>query len=177
LDHLDIYSAARPVAEDLSEALGETAHVGVLDGDSAIYILKVESRHTIRMFSRVGRRIPLYCTAIGKVLLAFLPESVRESALREVELVACTSNTHTTRATLGAELERIRRQGFALDAEEHEEGIHCIGAPIFDRTGTVVATLSVSWPDFRYRSEEEAEYVDHVKTAAARVSWILGHAR
>ncbi len=177
LDQLDLYSAGRAVAEDLSETLGETTHMGVLDGDSAVYVLKIESRHTIRMFSRVGRRIPLYCTAIGKVLLAFLPGAARETVLKEVHRVACTRNTLTTRATLDAELERIRLQGFALDAEEYEEGIHCIGAPIFDPTGAVVATLSVSWPDFRYRREEEAEYVHQVKAAAARVSGILGHTR
>ena len=66
LDHFDLHSAARPVAEELSDDLGETVHMGVLEGDSAVYVMKIESRHTIRMFSRVGRRIPLYCTAIGK---------------------------------------------------------------------------------------------------------------
>jgi IclR family KDG regulon transcriptional repressor len=156
LDHLDLYSAARPVAEELSEDLGETVHMGVLEGDSAVYVLKIESRFTIRMFSRVGRRIPLYCTAIGKVLLAF------------------TKKTLTTRAALSAELARIREQGFGLDDEEHEQGIHCIGAPIFDHTGGVVATLSVSWPGFRYQREEESVQVEKVKAAALKVSTFLG---
>ena len=175
LDHLDLHAAARPVAEELCEELGETVHMGVLEGDSAVYVMKLESRHTIRMFSRVGRRIPLYCTAIGKVLLAFAKEDERDSALKGVRQLAFTKKTLATRAALYAELERIREQGFALGDEEHEDGIHCIGAPVFDHTGAVVATISVSWPGFRYAREEEGAKVDLVKAAAAKISAILGH--
>jgi IclR family KDG regulon transcriptional repressor len=138
-------------------------------------VLKIESRHTIRMFSRVGRRIPLYCTAIGKVLLAFSRGEERESALKGVRQLAFTQKTLTTRAALYAELERIQQQGFALDDEEHEEGIHCIGAPVFDHTGAVVAAISASWPGFRYEREEEGAKVDQVKDAAMRISELLGY--
>lgn len=175
LDHLDLHSASRPIAEELSETLGETVHMGVLEGNSAVYVLKIESRYTIRMFSRVGRRIPLYCTSIGKVLLAFSKIEEREMALKGVRLLAFTEKTLTTRAALDAELARIREQGFALDDEEHEMGIHCIGAPVFDHTGSVVATISVSWPGFRYKREEEHEKIDTIKAAAARISAILGY--
>jgi len=175
LDHVDLHAAARPVAEELSDDLGETVHMGVLEGDSAVYVLKIESRHTIRLVSRVGRRIPLYCTAIGKVLLAFAKEEERESALKGVRLLAFTRKTLTTRAALQAELDRIREQGFGLDDEEHEEGIHCIGAPIFDHTGAIAAVISASWPGFRYERGEESEKVDKVKAAAARISVLLGH--
>ena len=76
--------------------------MGVLDGDSAVYVLKIESRYTIRMYSRVGRRMPLYCTAIGKVLLAFAKDEEREASLKDVRLLAVTKNTLTTRAALDA---------------------------------------------------------------------------
>jgi IclR family KDG regulon transcriptional repressor len=175
LDHLDLHSVARPVAEDLAEELGETVHMGILEGDSAVYVLKIESRFTIRMFSRVGRRIPLYCTAIGKIFLAYAREEEREAALKGVRLRPLTPKTLTTRVALKAELDRIREQGFALDDEENEEGIHCIGAPIFDHTGAVVATISVSWPGFRYERGEEGDKVDQVKAAAGRISAFLGH--
>lgn len=174
LDHLDLHSAARTVAEELSEELGETVHMGVLEGDSAVYVLKIESRYTIRMFSRVGRRTPLYCSSLGKVLLAFSREEEREAALKGVRLLAFTKKTLTTRAALDAELARIRQQGFALDDEEHEEGIHCIGAPVFDHSGSVVAAISVSWPGFRYKREEESAKIDKIKAAAASISAILG---
>lgn len=175
LDHIDLHSAALPVAEALAEELGETVHMGVLEGDSAVYVLKIESKYTIRMFSRVGRRIPLYCTAIGKVLLAYSSPEERRAALEGVRLVAFTPKTITTRAALEAELKAIRERGYGLDAEEHEEGIRCIGAPIFDRDGAVAAALSVSWPLFRYEGGKEAQRAAAVAGAAREVSALLGH--
>lgn len=174
LDHLDLYSAGRPVAEELAEELGETVHMGVMEGDSAVYVLKIESRYTIRMFSRVGRRIPLYCSALGKALLAYSTSKERNAALAGVRFVAFTNKTIRSRAELDAALKRIRRQGFARDDEEHEEGVRCIGAPILDHTGAVVAALSASWPDFRYKRDEEAEKTARVVAAANRISAILG---
>jgi IclR family KDG regulon transcriptional repressor len=175
LDHLDLLSAARPIAEELSEELGETVHMGVLDGDAAVYVLKIESRYTIRMYSRVGRRMPLYCTAIGKVLLAYAAPAEREAALDGVRLLAFTKKTITSRAVLDAELVKIREQGFALDDEEREDSLHCIGAPVFDYSGAVVAVLSVSWPSFRYGRADEGGWIASVKAAAARISAVLGY--
>ena len=175
LDHLDLHSAARPIAEALAEELGETVHMGVQDGDSAVYVLKIESRYTIRMYSRVGRRMPLYCTAIGKVLLAWMSAEERDEALDGVRLLAFNQRTLTTRAALDAEVDQVRLQGFAVDNEEREEGVHCIGAPIFDYTGAVVAALSVSWPSFRFAPGEEGDKIARTKEAAARISAILGY--
>ena len=175
LDYLDLHSAARPIAEALSEDLGETVHMGVLEGDSAVYVLKIESRYTIRMFSRVGRRIPLHCTAIGKVLLAYSSDEEREAALKGVRLLAFTKRTLATRPALYADLARIREQGYGLDDEEHEDGIHCIGAPIFDHTGSIVATLSVSWPGFRYDRNEERGKIERIMQAANQISEVLGY--
>jgi IclR family KDG regulon transcriptional repressor len=175
LDHLDLLAVARPVAEELSEELGETVHMGVLEDDSAVYVLKIESSYTIRMYSRVGRRIPLYCTGIGKVLLAFAPPEERKALLKRLRLVAFTPKTISTKPALDAELERIRREGYGLDDEEHEEGIRCIASPVIDHEGSVVAALSVSWPGFRYAQGSEAHKIEGVKAAAARISAILGH--
>jgi IclR family transcriptional regulator, KDG regulon repressor len=175
LDHLDLYHASRPVAEDLAEELGETVHMGVLEGDSAVYVLKIESKNTIRMVSRVGRRIPLYCTAIGKVLLAYSGHAERKAALEGVRLVAFTPKTIRTRSALEIELRRVRAQGYGRDAEEHEEGIECIGAPILDLDGNVVAALSVSWPRFRYVAGKESEKTAAVIAAATKISGILGY--
>jgi len=174
LDHLDLLAVARPVAEELSLDLGETVHMGVMEGDSAVYVLKIESKYTIRMFSRVGRRVPLYCSALGKVLLAFAAKEDRAAALEGGRLVAFTPKTISTREALDAELARIRRDGFARDDEEHEEGIHCIGAPVFDHSGSIVAALSVSWPGFRYEKGDESVRIEKVRAAAARISGILG---
>jgi IclR family KDG regulon transcriptional repressor len=174
IDHLDLHAAARPVAQQLADDLGETIHMGVLEGDAAVYVMKIESKHTIRMYSRVGRRIPLYCTAIGKVLLAHTHAEERSAILKAIQLVAHTPRTLTSKAALGAELEKIRRQGYALDAEEHELGIRCVGAPIFGYTGEVVAALSASWPLFRFPADGVGPAAEVVMAAAASVSSILG---
>ncbi len=175
LDHLDLHAAARPIAEQLAEELGETVHMGVLDGDSAVYVLKIESKYTIRMYSRVGRRMPLYCTAIGKVLLAWMTPAERDEALEGVRLVAFNPRTITTRAALDAAVAQVRQQGYAVDDEEREDGVHCIGAPVFDYTGAVAAAISVSWPTFRFTPGEEGEKIERTKEAAARISAILGY--
>jgi IclR family KDG regulon transcriptional repressor len=175
LDHLDLHAAAKPIAEELSDQLGETVHMGVREEDAAVYVLKVESRHTIRMYSRIGRRIPLHCTAIGKVLLAFADPRKSAATLRSMELVAYTAHTLTTRVAVEDELDRIRRHGFAVDNEEHEHGIRCIGAPVFGHTGEVVAALSASWPTFRFPADAKGSAIEAVRTAAGRISSILGY--
>ncbi len=175
LEHLELVRVARPIAESLAERLRETVHMGIREETSAIYVLKVESKYTIRMHSRVGKSIPLYCTGIGKALLADLPKEERDAALDAMELVPFTENTIKTRAALVEELAAITDSGVSLDREEHEEGIMCIAAPVRDYSGSAVAALSVSWPLFRYAADREAEYVDAVKTAARRISELLGN--
>jgi len=174
LAHLDLYVAARPVAEALAEELGETVHMGVMESNAAVYVLKIESKYTIRMFSRVGRRIPLYCTAIGKALLAFTEPVERSAVIKDLHLIALTPKTLSCRSKLEVEIEKIRRQGYAVDDEEHEIGIHCIAAPVFDNTGDVVAALSVSWPVFRFATGSTAAMAARVRDAADRISSILG---
>lgn len=176
LDHLDLYKAARPIAEELASVLGETVHMGVLEGDAAVYVLKIESKYTLRMYSRIGRRIPLYCTAIGKILVAYSDIAERNAALAGVKLVAFTPHTITSRAKFDAELKRITTQGYARDAEEHEEGIACIAAPIFDRDRKIVAAISASWPLFRYDTAgTEQKKASTIMAAAEQISTILGY--
>ncbi len=174
LDHIELPKVARPVAERLSADLGETVHMGVLDEGEALYVLKIESKYTIRMYSRVGKKIPLYCTAIGKILLADLGEGERAAAMADMKLVPFTPHTIRDREALERELERVRTQGFAVDAEEHEEGVACIAAPIRDHQGRAVAAMSVSWPTFRFDEARRTEYRDRIRAAAAEISAVLG---
>ena len=174
LDHIELPKVARPIAERLSADLGETVHMGVLDEGEALYVLKIESKYTIRMYSRVGKKIPLYCTAIGKVLLADLPEDERKAAIAEMKLVPFTPHTIRDGEALEKELERVRAEGFAVDAEEHEEGVACIAAPIRDHSGRAVAAMSMSWPTFRFDEERRAECRERIMAAAAEISSVLG---
>lgn len=175
LEHIDLSRVARPVAEELAETLGETVHMGILEETAAVYIMKIESRYTIRMHSRIGKAIPLYCTAIGKLLLANLEAGERKSLLNQQKLVPFTPNTINTLPKLEKELAEIVHNGWAMDREEHETGISCIGAPVKDHTGKTVAALSVSWPMFRYEQGRFQEYVAEIQKAAQRISRLLGN--
>ena len=175
LSHMDLEQDARPHAEALRSRLRETVHMGVQDDDLAMYILKIESEYTIRMYSRVGKRIPLYCTAIGKALLADMEEARQLQLLGQLELIPYTPNTIIDRDQLKSELHQIALQGFSEDREEHEEGVRCIAAPIRDYTHRVVAGLSVSWPLFRFEVARRDEYIHAITECAQTISSLLGY--
>ena len=166
---------ARPIAERLSAELGEAVHPGILDDTEVFYVLKVESRCTIRMYSRVGKRIPLYCSAMGKVLLANLVETERKTLIQSIRLIKFTPNTLKSHKVLEADLTRVRKAGHATDAEEHEQGITCIASPIRDTGGSVIAALSASRPVFRFEEAQRDGYLRSIRQAAAEISSILGY--
>ena len=176
LANMDIISTAKPFAEKLCRELGETVHMGILEDDMAIYILKEESKYTIRMWSSVGKAIPLYCTAIGKIFLSWMSDEDRNRYLDTHELKPFTPHSLKTREDLERNLEEIRRSGWAMDNEEHEENIKCIAAPVRDYTGAVVAAVSVSWPIFRFNENSIQYYASTIKAAADEISSILGYA-
>ena len=175
LTHMDLTQDARPIAENLGRLLGETVHMGILDDEMAMYILKIESQYTIRMYSRVGKRIPLYCTAIGKILLSHMEEQKLTVFLQKTTLVPFTRTTITTESALRDTLHNVRLHGYAEDIEEHEEGVRCIAAPVRDYTKEVVAGLSVSWPVFRFNEEERESYIKAIQSSADAISALLGY--
>jgi len=175
LDHIDLPVVSRPIARKLSLELGETVHMGILDEDEVLYILKIESRYTIRMYSRVGKKIPLYCSAMGKILLAYLEPEHQAKRLAELKLVPFTPHTIKDGKALKVELEAVKLGGMAVDAEEHEQGITCLAAPIHDSTGAVVAAMSVSWPVFRFVQGNARDYRQKIQSAAEEISGILGY--
>lgn len=174
LERIDLVRDARPIAEKLAEGLGETVHMGIREELTAIYVMKVESHYTIRMHSRVGKSIPLYCTAIGKMLLSDTPREERAELIKPLKLVPFTPNTIRTIRDLEKELDVIASSGWAMDREEHEEGVSCISAPIRDHTGRTIAALSVSWPMFRFDAAKQEEYIANIRSAAAEISRLFG---
>lgn len=180
LEHTDLLNIARPIAEELSEYTGETVHIGILEKTRAVYVLKIESAHTIRMFSRVGKRIPLHCTAIGKIVLSDLDSQERDEIYKKIltengTFKEYTKNTFITEESLNEELKNVTKQGFAQDKEEHEEGITCIGAPIRDTSGHVIAAISVSYPCFRFPTERTEEIIKKIKQSALNISIAVGY--
>lgn len=150
MQQMELRAEARPYLEELTQISGEVVHLGILDQGEVVYIDKVESLHTITMFSRVGRRAPVHCTGLGKALLAFQPAQEQDRIILARGLRRFTENTVTDPDTLRRNLELIRTQGYAIDNEEHESGIRCIAVPIRDHTGQVVAAVSISAPAMRF---------------------------
>jgi len=172
---LDLRGRARQYLERLVLETGETSHICVLDGNRMLSIANVESPRTLRTPSTVGRRTPLHCTSVGKVLLAFLPEDEQNELIKNLELTAYTRHTLTKPARLKAEFKLIRRRGYAMDDEEFEEGLMCIGAPVMDYTGRVVAAMSVAGPAFRLTEERITAAAQSTIRAASDLSAELGY--
>ena len=175
LSHIDLVSTAKPFAKKLSQELGETVHMGILEDDEAVYVLKEESSYTLRMYSRVGKIIPLYCTAIGKIFLSDMNEHEIENYFREVPLKPYTPKSIRTHHALIEELERTRVRGFSIDDEEHEEKVFCIGVPVRDYTGHIIAAMSVSWPVFRFNQDSFQGIAKKIVDTAEALSKVLGY--
>jgi len=174
LSQIDLRRALRPFLERLCHETGETANLVILDGREAVYLDKVESPQSLRIFSRIGRRAPLYCTAVGKVLLASRPREDAEALLGDDPLEPLTRSTATLRAQLRRELEKVREQEFALDVEECEDGACCIAAPVRSSRGETVAAMGVSGPSIRMRALRMQELVPVVVRMGREASEQLG---
>lgn len=144
ISRVRIPSIAHAEMTRLSESLNETIHLAVLDNTEFVYVDKVESRQPIQMRSRIGDRGRLHSTAIGKVLLAFLPDEERRELLERLELMALTPNTLTTQKRLKQELRAVRERFYSVDNEENEIGIRCVGAPVLGFEGKLCAAVSAS---------------------------------
>ncbi|MGL9723896.1 DNA-binding transcriptional regulator KdgR [Sodalis sp. (in: enterobacteria)] len=175
LQNVDLIRIADIQMRVLSNLTRETIHLGALDEDSIVYIHKIDSLYNLRMYSRVGRRNPLYSTAIGKVLLAWRDVTEASDILADVIFTRSTSRTAASREALLPELEQVRAQGFGEDNEEQEEGLRCIAVPIFDRFGVVIAGLSISFPTIRFSEEAKNDYVKMLHDAARAISRQIGY--
>ena len=163
------------VAGRLRDDTGETVHMGILESNRAVYILKRESLYTIRMNSRVGKSIPLHCSAIGKVLLADRNDDELAAYAEAEGLKRYTPKTICTTEDLQAEIRKVRENGYAFDDEEHEEGIFCVAAPIRDTYGDTVASMSLSTPTFRLDRSKIDVIVQKVCASCDEISSILGY--
>jgi DNA-binding IclR family transcriptional regulator len=173
--NVNLREHARSFLERLVFETGETAHLCVLVEHEILYLDKVESPKTIRIASSVGGRNPAFCSAVGKILLAALPEAEVDSLLRRHKLVPFTNNTIVTPAHFKAVLEQVRLNGYAVDNEEREEGLRCLGAPIRDHTGEIIAAMSVAGPAFRLLSSQDEVVARLVMNIAAELSAKLGY--
>jgi DNA-binding IclR family transcriptional regulator len=170
---MDLVQRSRPVSQRLAEVVGETVNITILSGHEALYVDQVAGSAALQLHNWVGQRIPLHATSNGKVLLSAL-SSIRFDELTAGELKRFTEQTITDVAVLRAQIEEVRRDGYAVAIDELEVGLTAIAAPIIGADGVAVGSISASGPGFRITRERVPEVAGQVVDAAQQVSRRLG---
>jgi DNA-binding IclR family transcriptional regulator len=171
---LDLVRLARPMLETLAERVREASNLGVRSGDDVVYVDQIAGSRSIVTVSWVGRRTPLHCTSNGKVLLAWADDRDRERLLA-APMERFTERTITDAGELRAELDAIRRRGYAQTVEELEDGLNAVSAPVRQADGRVIAALGVSGPAFRLHAVDIPRIGVLTAEAAHAVSRQLGY--
>jgi len=175
LRRMDFIQISKPIMADLAMKVQETVHLAVLSEMEIVYVDKVDSPRTLGVMSKIGQRAPVYCTALGKALLAHQRKEDLSRILKEIKLKPFTQNTITSKKRLIEELKVIRERGYALDQREYEEDVECIGAPIRSHLGDPIAALSISGPQRKINTSQERHFVSQVVKAAALISAKMGY--
>jgi DNA-binding IclR family transcriptional regulator len=171
---LEIRQVALPFMKELAEITHETVNMGHWDGKEIIYIDKIASQEILRLDLAVGSRVPVYCSALGKAILAFRPEEEVQAVLKTLSMNPLTPKTITDPEDLQRQLSRVKETGYAIDDEEMGIGIRCIAAPVFDYSGYPEYALSVEGPISRMTKEKVRSIKDEVTRICGALSKSLG---
>jgi len=172
---LSIVEVANPILDSLAEQSGETIHLGIIEDNKAVCIAKRESKHSVRLYAEVGKRVPLNAGGVPKVLLAHLPPDERSRIIRQEPLPKFTDQTITDPDELEEVLAQIRHDGYTIAINDLETVTHSIAAPIRDHSGRVVAGVSIAGPSHRFSPEKIRRFTRLVCDAAGQISNLLGY--
>jgi DNA-binding IclR family transcriptional regulator len=175
LSSLRLREQAAPHLHALMRETRLTAHMAILEQNEAVLVAKVEGPAVSRMATWLGKRMELHCTGLGKALASVLPPERLETILKERGLPRHNENTIATAKRFKEDLAKAAKCGYAIDDEEDEIGLRCIGAPVFDQDGSVIAAISIAGTTTQITAENVGELASHVKNTAAAISRILGH--
>ena len=175
LSTLDVRFIASPYARKIQTTINETVYMYVLEDDHRVCIDFVQSTREILSFISIGHKGPLHAGASGKVLLAFQPDDVRDNLLQRIELVPYTKKTIASKDILRKELDKIRKQGFAVSIEEVLDQFNSVAAPILDYEGKVLASLGISGLKSRFRPPIIKEYAKLLTEVTATISREMGY--
>lgn len=171
---IDLRKISMPYINELCSLIGETVNLVVPDDNQVVYIEKCESRHSIRISTSIGTRLPMYCTAVGKAILAYYNnEEIVSSILDRTQFVQYTTNTMVDKNAIMEELKVIRQRGYSIDNEELEKGLICIAAPVLNVIGFPVAAVSCSGPIQRMDEKNMTHIAAEVTRVANRISALL----
>jgi DNA-binding IclR family transcriptional regulator len=171
---LDLQERVRPHMQRLQRETGETVNFAILDKGEVLYLHKIDSQSYLRIAANVGDRCPAYSTALGKAILASLPEEEAERVLGSMKLQARTPTTLSSMAALKEELRTTRNRGYAIDDEENMEGVRCVAAAVLDHRGNPVAAISVAGPAIRVTKNSIPELALTVMATVGAISAELG---
>jgi DNA-binding IclR family transcriptional regulator len=172
---MDIRQKAKSWLTELSQQTGQTTHLGILDGHEGVYIEKIEGKLAAIAYSRIGRRLPVHATAIGKVLIAWLDEKLLDNLLDGYQYTRFTPSTIESREALMNALAQTRVQGYALDSEENEQGVRCVAVPVWNHESRVIAALSLSTLTSRVDDDELTRFRLLLEEAGLQLSKSLGY--
>jgi len=175
LRRADLVQVSKPIMSELALKVQETVHLAILSHTEILYLDKIDSPRTLGVISKIGQRAPVYCTALGKTLLAFQPEEQQSRIIEQIQFKSFTPRTITSKSRLIKELRAVREQGYSLDYREIEEDVECIAAPIRDHNGNIIASISISGPQRKIQTPLEKKFVGHVLEAAALISSKMGY--
>lgn len=175
INGLELQTESKPILATLREDLNLTAHLGILDGTDVIYVEKLDLYPTTRLYTQIGYRSPAYCSSMGKCMLSCLSGDELDEILYHLKFEAFTPNTISSAKELKQHLKKVRMQGYAIDNQEYMTGHRCIGAPVFDYRGDVIASISASGPISQVTDEKVPFVVNEVKRAAAEISKRMGY--
>jgi IclR family transcriptional regulator, acetate operon repressor len=171
VDHAALNEIGRPLLAKLRDDSTETVFLSVREGLQLVYLAVMTSSHSVQMYGEVGQQIPLHATSQGKVILAFLPPGVGERIIDQLELPRYTPSTITSTAALQEAMYDIRRDGYAVNFEEREQGVRSVAAPVFDAAGNVVASVCLGGPIFRISEDDlRGKFADLACATAAAIS-------
>ena len=174
VEQSDLRTRIHPFFRRLSVQVGETVHLSMLQKTSIVYLDKIEPNRRVCMNSKIGTSNPVYCTAMGKAMLAFQSEHIIEETIAKMHFARYTPKTLCSRETLLKYLERVRRRGYAIDDEEIELGTRCIGAPIFDEGHRIIAAVSVSGSSSRITAQSVPQIAEQLMRCCRVISASLG---
>jgi DNA-binding IclR family transcriptional regulator len=175
LDGFELRQRAVPFLLSLATQTGLTVHMAVLEGNEAVLIERIESPGFVKLNTWVGQRMHVNCTAVGKVLVAFIPEEEFKRKVQAKRLIKHNQNTISSIGKLRDELNKVRAAGYAIDDEEEEVGVRCVGAPVFDQSGRAVAAVSVAGTTSQIPAEGIEGLAKLVRDTGWRISRELGH--
>lgn len=175
INSLELQTEARPYLMQLTGELGLTSHLGILDRDMVVYIEKMDVVSSIRMYSQIGLRMHSYCSSLGKCLLSNYSKEELNGIMKDCSFIKFTNNTIGSMEELHKEINKVRKQGWAMDNEEYEIGHRCIGAPIYDYKGDIIAAISASGPKNLIKDDRIQDVANAVKKAAIELSRSMGY--